>query len=62
LHQALERVDAAKPDVDGAGAEVRNGGVVPVGDLPPFGDLELVVRCGDRQGSENKGAQGGYAG
>ena len=51
LHEALQRVDAAEPDLDGVGAEVGNSGVVPVGDLSLFGgnlslpgDLHLGLR------------------
>jgi len=69
LHEALQRVDAAEADVDGGGAEVGDGGVVPVGDLALFGDLELqprflelAVGCPDGQGGEDEGYQRGEAG
>jgi hypothetical protein len=45
LHQALERVDAAEPDLDGAGAKVGDGSVVTVCDLSLLIDLKLVVCC-----------------
>ena len=45
LHDALQCVDAAQPNVDGRGAEVTDGGVVAVSDLSLFGNLQLVV-CG----------------
>ena len=43
MHNALQCVDAAQPDVHGGGAEVGDGGVVPVGELSLLGDLELVI-------------------
>jgi hypothetical protein len=43
LHNALQRIDAAEPDVFRRGAEVGDGGVVPVGDLSLLGDLKLVI-------------------
>ena len=43
LHDALKCVDAAKPDVHRRGAEVGDGGVIPVGDLSLPGDLKLAI-------------------
>ena len=48
LHYALQCVDAAEPDVHREGAEVGDGGVIPVGDLSLPGDLKLAIcriRC-----------------
>jgi hypothetical protein len=50
VHQALEGVDAPKPDIDRSGPKVGDCGVVTVSDLPLFGgvlplsgDLRLVL-------------------
>ena len=41
LHNALQCIDAAEPDVHRGGAEVGDSGVIPVGDLSLLGDLKL---------------------
>ena len=43
LHDALQCVDAAEPDVHRGGAEVGDGSVIPVGDLSLLGDLKLAI-------------------
>ena len=45
MHDALQRAYAAEADVHRGGAEVSDGGVIPVGDLSLFGDLELIMCC-----------------
>jgi hypothetical protein len=43
LHQALKRIDPAEPDLNGRTvAKVGNGGVVTVGELSLFRDLQLL--------------------
>jgi hypothetical protein len=42
LHSALQRVDAAEPDIHRRGAEIGDGSVIPVGDLSLLDDLELL--------------------
>ena len=43
MHDALKCIDATEPDIDRGGAEVGDGGVIPVGDLSLFGDLKLAI-------------------
>jgi hypothetical protein len=43
LHNALQRIDAAEPDVHRRGAEIGDGGIIPVGDLSLLGDLKLAI-------------------
>jgi hypothetical protein len=45
LHNPLQCVDSAEPDVHGGRAEIGDGGVVPVGDLSLRGNLELAICC-----------------
>ncbi len=56
MHQALERVDATKPDIDRPGPKISDSGVVTVSNLPLLADPQLAIRRLDRLAGEKRAA------